>query len=156
MRIVPVGKIVSVIGAETVASASLVAVTIAVVTEATLAGGVYKPPAVSVPIEGLIDHVTPVLEDPCTQAVNCWDGVPACMYLWGMSKPIVTPKRTTRLCAVRPPVTVVDTTVSAPTLVSPEVAESIKLDSSTASRNAGVTAALTSLKAETTLGENFS
>src|SRR5207244_1011726 len=82
MRMVPAGKTVRFICSVTVESALLVAVTVAVVTEATLVGGVYRPPAVSVPTVGFIDQVTPMLGVPCTQALNCWAGAPTWIYFW--------------------------------------------------------------------------
>ena len=53
-------------------SAALVAVTVTFCALLTVAGAVYKPPEDTVPTDGLIDHDTPVLLEPATEAANCW------------------------------------------------------------------------------------
>lgn len=55
----------------TVASATLVAVTVTVCGLDTVAGAVYSPALVIVPTAGLTDHCTPELVSPVTAAVNC-------------------------------------------------------------------------------------
>ena len=52
------------------ASATLVAVTVAVCGPLSAAGAVYKPPLEIVPTAGLSDHVTAALLVPVTAAVN--------------------------------------------------------------------------------------
>ena len=67
-RIEPVGNIVMVIEAATDEFTTLVAVTIVVVGDITVAGAVYSPVLVNVPTDGLMDQVTPPM---FTNAVNC-------------------------------------------------------------------------------------
>ena len=67
------GISVTVAEAETLVLAWLVAVTLTVCCEVTLAGAVYKPEELIVPVPvGLIDQVTAVLVALVTVAVNCW------------------------------------------------------------------------------------
>lgn len=55
-----------------VLSATLVAVTVTVCCDATLAGAVYSPAALTLPLPaGLIDQLTLVFADPVTVALNC-------------------------------------------------------------------------------------
>jgi hypothetical protein len=53
------------------ASAALVARTVTVCCELTEPGAVYRPLAEMVPTFGVSDHVTAVLLEPVTVAVNC-------------------------------------------------------------------------------------
>jgi hypothetical protein len=57
--------------ADFVVSATLVARTVTVCDVVTDAGAVYKPEVEMVPTDGLIDHVTAVLVEPVTVALNC-------------------------------------------------------------------------------------
>jgi len=57
--------------ADFVGSATLWAVTVTVCEARNLVGAEYRPAADIGPVEGLIDHVTAVLLDPDTDAVNC-------------------------------------------------------------------------------------
>lgn len=67
-----VGFSVTVALADLLVSATLVAVTVTVCCAVTLAGAVYKPLALTVPVPaGLIDHVTVAGLSPVTVAVNC-------------------------------------------------------------------------------------
>ena len=61
----------------TVRSAALVAVTVVVVVEPTLIGGVYNPPVVRLPTTGFMLHVTATFDEPFMKAVSCWAEVPA-------------------------------------------------------------------------------
>ena len=54
-----------------VLSAALVTVTITICCNVTDAGATYSPLVETLPTDGLIDHVTPVLLEPATVAVNC-------------------------------------------------------------------------------------
>jgi hypothetical protein len=72
----PAGKTFKVIEAATDELATLVAVTVIVVGEETLLGGVYSPVLLKVPTEGLMLQVTDVLLAPCTKAVSCCAGAP--------------------------------------------------------------------------------
>jgi hypothetical protein len=62
---------VTIAEAETVGSAWLVAVTVTVCCDVTLAGAVYKPEELIVPTDGLIDQLTAVLLAFVTVAENC-------------------------------------------------------------------------------------
>ncbi len=55
-----------------VGSTTLVAVTVTNCWLPMLVGAVYRPVPEIVPMFGLRDHVTDVLEVPVTVAVNCW------------------------------------------------------------------------------------
>ena len=54
-------------------SATLVAVTVTVCPDASVAGGTYKPLAEIEPTWGEMDQVAAVLAGPVTVAENCWD-----------------------------------------------------------------------------------
>lgn len=64
------GRSITVAAAARVVSATLVAFTV-IVCGVKLTGAVYIPVVQIVPIEGLIDQVTAVLETLITVAVNC-------------------------------------------------------------------------------------
>lgn len=87
--VVPPGKLAVVIvsgagginvtlpAADLLPSSALVAITCTELCDPTVAGAVYRPPAVIVPAAGLRLHLTAVFDAPVTGAVNCCDAPPA-------------------------------------------------------------------------------
>ena len=66
------GATVTLDTAETVGSARLVAITLTVCFEASVAGAVYTPVEEMEPTDGLVDQRTELFEEPVTVAANDW------------------------------------------------------------------------------------
>ena len=88
---VPPGMSVRVTLADALESTELVAVMVMSVGLAIVPGAVYSPELLMDPVEGEMDHLTPVAAVPLTVAVNCLV-VPACTQTRGLgSTCTVTP-----------------------------------------------------------------
>jgi hypothetical protein len=130
----PAGKTFKVIEAATDGSATLVAVTVIVVGDAILPGGVYSPALLKVPTDGLMLQVTDVLLAPLTKAVSCCGGAPTWICSKSCGKLTATPVSTTSTLADALSDARVKVTISRLLIDSPEEEETIYADSSTASK----------------------